>query len=212
MSVAKKMLFPALLFAALSFPLNAQSSGGELPSEPDWIVEEYDLYTPGSKVFVMSLGTTFPVLALDSNFSSYQSNTAFAGNINLGGTGSIAFFWFLTPRWFLGGELQGMFASTYGENMLYIVPISARGGYQFVLGIFEIPLSFSVGFYTASKGQNYLGLFLKAEASFFWRFHDEWSVGFNTAWWFLPQWPKDRPDRNHYLNIVETTLAVRFHF
>ncbi|MDR1908674.1 MAG: hypothetical protein LBQ35_02035 [Spirochaetaceae bacterium] len=209
MSIPKKAIFPAaLLLLAAPFLLAAQEqSPGEIPVEPDWIEEDLGLYVRGDKIFSMSLGVLFPTLFLNERGGGYT------GNINLGGTGSLGFFYFFTGHWFLGGEVQGMFASTLGENMLYIIPIGVRGGYQFYLGPFEFPLSLMIGMAPMTHlATNYLGLFLKPEVSAFWRFNSSWSFGVNTGWWFVPQWPKGQPARDRYANFLELTLSARYHF
>jgi hypothetical protein len=197
-----------LLLMMLPFTAAAQNEGpGEIPTGPDWAGEDTGLYMAGDKIFSMNLGVLFPVLFLDNQGKSYE------GNINPGGTGSLAFFYFLSPRWFIGGEIQGMFASTLGENMIYIIPMGIRGGYQFNIGRFEFPLSLMIGMDPMTLGDyNYLGFFLKPEVSAYWRLNASWSFGLNTSWWFAPQWPKDQPDMNRYANFMELTLSARYHF
>jgi hypothetical protein len=218
MLISKKSIPVAiLLFLSLTLSLYAQDENpGEIPTEPDWIDEDMDLNAGGDKIFSMNLGVLFPVLFLDNKGSSYQSN------INLGGTGSLAFFYFLSSHWFLGGEVQGMFAPTLGENMTYIIPIGVRGGYQFSLGRFEFPLGLMIGMYTMTLlDSNYLGLFVKPEVSAYFRLNQSWSFGINTGWWFVPQWPSHVPtgyvsqsasDYNRYGNFIELSISARYHF
>ncbi|MDR2515787.1 MAG: hypothetical protein LBC88_00225 [Spirochaetaceae bacterium] len=207
-------LASAFLTAALCFPLFAQTEG-EIPAEPDWIVENINSYARGSMVFTMSLGVTFPVLFLDNQFKPYHGHaeSVFPGNINVGGTGFLSISYFLSPHWFLGGTLQGMFASTIRETMLFMIPLGIQGGYQFVAGPVEFPLYLMFGISPKSHGDaGNLSLFIKAGAAAFLRFHSNWSIGINAAWWFVPEWPKEGADKNRYGNLVETTLAVRYHF
>jgi hypothetical protein len=104
-----------------------------------------------------------------------------------------------------------MFAATKGENVLFIVPMGLRIGYQFILGRFEFPLSLMVGGAPQKELDfGYFGLFLKPAASIFWRFNPDWSFGLNTAYWWVPQWPKNGPDV--YGNFLELTLSARYHF
>jgi hypothetical protein len=57
--------------------------------------------------------------------------------------------------------------------------------------------------------ENYLGLFLKPQASAFWRLNPDWYFGLNTGWWWVPEWPADGKDR--YGNFFELTLSARYH-
>jgi hypothetical protein len=104
-----------------------------------------------------------------------------------------------------------MFAPTKGENVLFIVPMGARVGYQFVLGHFEIPLAFTIGFAPEKyMEKNYGGLFMKPAASLFWRFNPDWSFGLNAGWWLVPQWPEN--GRDVFGHFPEVSLAARYHF
>ena len=177
------------------------------PIESEWIDLDMSPYSRGDKTFVISLGILFP---------TYFSGIGDMGHgLSLGGTGSLAFNYFLTSHLFLGGELSGMFAGTRGGNMLYIVPFGLRVGYQFVYKRFEFPLHLMIG----AEPQKYLedgyfGLVLKPGASIYWRFNPDWSFGLNGIWWFLPQWPKtqDGEKYNAYGNFMELTLSARYHF
>jgi hypothetical protein len=202
------MLFFTLIFMGAIFTAAAQEedSGeaeGEPPLDTDWSYLDVALYSRGDKTFVITVGTIFPVLFIDD-----------AGVLDnkmdvLGGAGSLAFNYFFNSHLFVGGEIGGMFVGTRGENYLFIVPIGARIGYQFVMNRFEFPLSLMVGGAPQQYlEKNHLGLFLKPEASVFWRFNAGWSFGLNTAWWFVPQWSSHRV----FGNFVELSLSARYHF
>jgi hypothetical protein len=126
----------------------------------------------------------------------------------------------LGPNWYLGGELSGMFASTLGENMYYIVPIGFRAGYQFVLSRFEFPLSLLVGFAPQSyNGRSYFGLFSKPSAGAFFRFNASWSFGLTTSLWWVPQWTNKTRELDYQTSTIHTHgffweigFGVRYHF
>jgi len=207
-------LWALLLILLLFIPgLYAQ----ELPSEDQGDIEfdsDYanyrpSLYTMGDKIFTISLGTLFPVYfagAVENNNHGIRP---------VGGTGSLAFSFFINSSVFLGGELSGMFLATRGGNMFYMVPIGARVGYQFIFRRFEFPITFMIGGApTLYLETNHFGFFMKAGASAFFRFNPDWSFGLNAFWWFAPQWPKseDGVRYNVYGNFVELTLSARYHF
>ena len=161
-------------------------------------------YTLGDRNFIISLGVIFPTY-----FGGEIENNNHG--IRLGGTGSLAFNYFLNPHFFVGGELAGSFSATRGGNMLYMVPFGVRAGYQFMLYRFEFPVSVMVGG-VANRylERGYFGLIVKPNVSVYWRFSPEWSFGLNSAWWFVPQWPSNRHDV--YGNFMELTLSARYHF
>jgi len=159
-------------------------------------------YSPGDKNFTVSAGVAIPLF-----FSGIDNNSH---GISVGGFGSLAFNYFITQRFFVGGELSGMFAGTRGGNMLYIVPFGLRMGYQFTYRRFEIPVSLMIG---AAPQQylekGYFGLIVKPGVSVFWRYNPDWSFGINGAWWLVPQWPKN--GNNTFGNFLELTLSARYH-
>jgi hypothetical protein len=140
-------------------------------------------------------------------FSGIENNQH---GLSVGGFGSLAFNYFVTPKVFLGGELSGMFSATRGGNMLYLIPFGFRVGYQFLYRRFEFPVSLMIG--AASQRyleKGYFGPILKPGASVFWRYNPEWSFGLNSVWWFVPQWPRN--GNNSFGNFLELTLSARYH-
>jgi hypothetical protein len=208
----RTFFFLTLLLGRAIFPLPAAEDSGEgnddesvggLPADPDWPDVIPDLYSRGDKVFGISLG---PLVSL---FFIGDSGVLDNNVGPVGGTLSLSYTFFLNSHVFLGGELQGMFTPTVAENMLFMVPMGLRIGYQFVLGRFEIPLSLMAGFAPQIYlEKDYGGLFIKPAASLFWRFNPDWSFGLNAAWWWVPEWTA----RTVYGNFLELTLSARYHF
>ncbi|MDR3247221.1 MAG: hypothetical protein LBT39_00415 [Treponema sp.] len=181
----------------------------EVPSEGDWAGFIPSLYSRGDQAFNISLGVTIPTVFTNADGDFKQS---IQQNILVGGTGSLSYDYFLGSHFFVGGELQGMFASTKGDHMLFIIPINVRIGYQFVFRRFEFPLSLGLGIAPQKLQEfDYLGFFAKPKASIFFRFNPEWSFGINTAWWWVPEITEKRAEWI-YGNFFEATIAVRYHF
>jgi hypothetical protein len=175
----------------------------------DWVGFVSSLYSAGDKTFNISLGVVIPLVFTDS-----QGDALFSGptNILVGGTGSLGYNYFLGSHVFVGGEVQGMFAKTLSEHMFYMVPLTARVGYQFVVRRFEFPFSLGLGIApTRYQEDAYVGFFMKPAASAFFRFNPDWSFGLNTAWWWSPQWTGESA-RDAYGNFMEITLSARYHF
>lgn len=191
-----------LLFLGQS--LFAQDPEDDFPSSI-WGDIAASPYAAGDRNFVITMGVLFPTLFL----GNYIENNDHG--LRLGGTGSLSFNYFLTPNIFVGGELAGSFIGTRGRNMLYIVPFGARIGYQLVINRLEFPVSLMIG--GASQrylGRGFFGPIVKPSASAFWRLNPDWSFGINGAWWFVPQWPRNRHDV--YGNFFELTFSARYHF
>lgn len=180
-----------------------------IPIESDWYDFHIELYARGDRTFNISVGALVPAFfagELDGN----------RHGLSPGGTGSLAFNYFLNQNIFVGGKLSGMFAATRLSNMLFIIPIGAQVGYQLLFGRFEVPITLMIG----GALQRYLekehfGLIVQPGASFFWRFNPDWSFGFNANWWFVPQWPRPGADgirRTVFGNFLELTMSARYHF
>ena len=200
------------LLSLPSLPAQEEAPDEQLPPpiESEWIHESERVYSAGDRTFSISLGMLFPTY-----FGGEIENNNH--NLRLGGTGSLAFNYFLSPNIFVGGEVAGSFSATRGGNMLYMIPFGARVGYQFVFRRFEFPLSVLVGAAPQMKlEERYFGLVVKPGVAAFWRFNPDWSFGLSTVWWFVPQWPKiqegDNVRRSVYGNFIDLTLSARYHF
>jgi hypothetical protein len=208
-----RALFPVLLIIAGLCPLAAQDAwndepadGEEVPAEDDWSGFMPSLYSMGDQTFSIALGIVVPAVFTNGN------GDILARNMTIGGAGSLSYDYFLSSHISVGGELQGMFAPTLGNHMLYVIPISLRAGYQFVLGRFEIPLSLGLGIAPQKFLEfDHLSFFLKPRAAVFFRFNPDWSFGINTAWWWIPQ-VNAKPEESVNGHFFEATIAARYHF
>jgi hypothetical protein len=181
----------------------------DYPDDDEVPAEDYtgfipDLYSKGDSFFSINLGLLFPTIFPEIN---NRHNLTIPNY-----TGFLSYNYFLNAHWYIGGEIGGMFANTKGKNMLFIVPIGIRGGYQFVVGRFEFPVGIALGF----APQRYLdfgypGFYLKAGGAAYFRFNPDWSFGINSYWWWVPQWFRD-PSYNVNGNFMELTLSARYHF
>jgi hypothetical protein len=205
------LLLCAVLLAAGLGPLGAQEDPGgeETPAEEDWTGFMPSLYARGDQIFGISAGIAVPAAFVR------PGGRTIPHNMTVGGTGALSYDYFFGSHFFVGGELQGMFAPTLGRNMLIIIPINLRAGWQFVYKRFEFPLSLGLGMapqqLRTSVSRSHLSFFMKPRASAFYRINPDWSVGINAAWWWIPQITEDSAKSVHG-HFFEATLAVRYHF
>ncbi|MDR2631415.1 MAG: YjbH domain-containing protein [Spirochaetaceae bacterium] len=204
----KRVFFFILILAGVLFSVAAQEDGiyeeeTEPPFDSEWDFVAPPLYSRGDKTFTISLGPVFPTVFFDSE-------GVLENRIKpVGGTGSLGLNYFLSSNLYVGGELGLLFISTRGKNMLFMVPMGGRVGYQFIVGRFEFPLSLLIGGVPQQYlERNHFSFFLKPEAGVFWRFNPSWSFGLNTSWWFVPQWS----EHTVMGNFVALTLSARYHF
>jgi hypothetical protein len=183
-----------------------EDRNANLPITTDWGGVPLTGYTRGDQTFTISLGVLFPL------FFVSKSGDLLENKIFIGGTGTLAYTYFVNSNLFVGGILEGSFSPTLGKNFLYLMPIGLTAGYQFVLSRFEFPLSITVGGMTEQYLTfNGYWIFFKPQASVFFRFSSDWSFGLNTAWWIVPQWTNE-PEKDATGNFLELTLCARYHF
>ena len=222
---ARALLFPLLLclfFTNGVFSLFAQEYDDEedypdydesLPFDTEWDDYPIGLYSRGDQAFTISLGINFPTLFLNNGKILANKFTPPVGGM----LGPMAYNYFFSSHFFVGAEIGFSFNATVGQNMLFIIPIGLRAGWQFVLRRFEIPLILTVGMVPQRYIDNsYFGFFMKGGVSVFYRFSPEWSFGMNTDWSWYPQRPlkdgsRDR-EKNADGNFIGLTLSARYHF
>lgn len=200
------LLILLLCMGGLGGMLHAQENE-EIPIESEWDIYAPEFYSRGDQTFIISLGVIVPTLffnqgnMIDHNFSP-----------PIGGTGSLAYNYYIDSHVSLGGEIGGMFNYTVAESTVFIIPIGFRVGYQFIYQRFELPLTVTAGFAPQRYlDLGYFGFFVKAGAALYYRFNPDWSFGVNANWGWFPQWTKD-PEKDVHGNIVDVTIAVRYHF
>ena len=199
--------------------LYAQEEGGDeeppyegIPFEEDWEGYISDPYTRGDQTFTISLGFSFPTVFLNNgNAIDHHFEPP------VGGTGSLAYTYFLGAHFFLGGEIGAVINGTLAKGNIFLVPIGLRAGWQFVFRRFEFPLFAVIGFAPQRYlNLNYVGLFMKGGGGVFFRFNPDWSFGLNVDWNWYPQWPmeneKPKPEKNVDANILGLTISARYHF
>jgi hypothetical protein len=196
-----------LLLIGMTVLTFAQEDDSDVPIFDDWDIYVSDLYATGDQAFIISLGTVFPTVFLNNgNIINHNLNPP------VGGTGSLSYNYFLNLNFFLGGEIGGIFMPTLGNNLLYIIPLGLRAGYQFYFWRFEFPVNLTVGMtWHRYLNLSYYGFFFMFVGAVYYRFNSDWSFGLTTNWCWFPQWTSER-SRNVDGNFVELVLSARYHF
>jgi hypothetical protein len=206
----------AFLYAQEDYPAydesipDGEDEGGA--DESDWNKYIPDMYSKGDQTVNISLGTIFPVVFIN-NGNVIPHNISPPVGIVL----SLSYNYFMGANFFIGGEFGINTALTLGQNMVFIVPIGLRAGWQFIISRFEIPLSAAIGLAPQKYlDYGYFGMYLRATAAAYYRFNPNWSFGLNADWSWYPQWPMKNnirtPEKDVYANIVGVTLSARYHF
>jgi len=197
--------FLALLLG-VSTVLTAQDDNNP-DIETDWDYYTNDLYVKGDQTILICLGTVFPLVFI-------QNGSVMENKINppVGGSGLLAYNYYLNSKFFAGGEIGIMFLPTLGENTVFLIPVGLRGGMHFIAGRFEFPIDLSLGMIWHNYlNMGYYGFYAKLGAAAFFRLNSEWSFGITTHFGWFPEWTKEKRTNVDGF-FLDTLLSARYHF
>ncbi|WP_407400690.1 TP0733 family outer membrane beta-barrel protein [Treponema sp.] len=172
---------------------------------------DYGMHLPGDQYIRLSLGSSYPL-----NFPDASSVLHGESQLKIGGQGSIGYHSFITSQIALGVDLGFGFNVTIGSHSFNTVPIVITGTYEPSLGKFSFPLTMGIGFaWESYNGKNYFpGLVLKPQVGAHYRISENWSVGLDTAYMFLPQFNSlhHSGEENKYGHFWLVDLCARYMF
>jgi hypothetical protein len=134
-------------------------------------------------------------------------------NIDLGGSFSFAYQYFVARGWALGGKIAASFNSTIGGSSLFSLPLGFTASYWWSKLPFDFTLGGEAGAYLMREnGKGMFGPFAKAGGAVYWRISPSWGVGLQTNLWFMPEIHYgDYASLSQYGGFVETSLAAVYH-
>jgi len=175
--------------------------------ETDWDLYSGELYVRGDQTFIISLGTIFPLMFI--NNGELLENKI---DPPVGGSGLLAYNYYLSSKFFIGGEVGGMFLPTIGRNTIFMIPLGFRAGIHFIASRFEFPVNLAIGMtWHNYLNLGYYGLYAKLGAAAFFRATSEWSFGITTHFGWYPEWTSE-PAKNVDGYLLDTMLSARYHF
>ena len=170
----------------------------------------YDHRVPGDRSMTIALGPTFPLFIQDFAGNVGPTNLTLGANIGL----DIQFY--LTNNFKLGGELKGFAAGDPNNNLLFMVPITVKGDYEFDFFPFTIPVGLGAGIcfnnYLSSTNINPV---LAPTTGFFWNANTSWSFGANLTYWLIFDLYSGNPiptSQDRIGNFLESNIAAIYHF
>ncbi|MCL2230348.1 MAG: hypothetical protein FWC01_04580 [Treponema sp.] len=201
----RKALVCLLILLAVPALIFAQDDSSP-DVETDWDDFTTDPYVRGDQSVTISLGVSFPTVFIIHEGRHHNIEPP------IGGTGSLVYTYYFGPHFFVGAEAGLLFLPTLRKDTIFIIPLGARVGTQFILGRFEFPIFASVGMvWHRLLNEGYYGMYARGGLSAFFKATSEWSFGFTSAWSWFPQWPDD-PRQHVYANFVDVTVSARYHF
>src|SRR6056297_4195619 len=229
------LLIILLFLGAMPFALSAQEEQSPSEQEPDGEFQErpeekdppaegapedeqfLEAYDLGSQSFTIDAGFFLPLFF---HFPGAESNDDVdlfepaLGQLTLGGSGSLSWGSYLTPRFALGVELAGSFSFTPNGYVHSLIPITMFGEYLFKSGSFEFPLSLKGGFViNRVQDQLYMGPIAVPGISSYYNLNAEWGLGMSLDYWWVPEiYFGDKSENSSFGNHLELSFSARYHF
>lgn len=203
----KLLVSVLLLFSTIVFPNYSQDSEEEEPQ-----FEKIELYSLGDQNFSINAGLFIPLFFMDMTPAGGGSAVS-KTNLGLGGTGSLIYEAYLTGNIKVGAEVGGMFAYSPNNNPFFMVPITARIGYEFHFGQFSLPLYLGTGINIITyEDDTNVQILLKPGASLYYNYNSDWSFGGNLVYWISPEFIFADTDQSRIGNFLDFTISAQYHF
>ena len=172
---------------------------------------QVDRYSLGDQSFSVNAGLFIPLFFMD--FTPDNGSAVSITNLTVGGVGSLCYEAYLNNNVKLGLEVGGMFAYSPNMNPFFMVPITAKVGYEFHFGQFSMPIYIGTGINIISYQENTnIQFLLKPGISLYWNFSSDWAFGGNLVWWVAPEIIFDDPTQTRVGNFLDFTLSAQYHF
>jgi hypothetical protein len=202
-----RLLLTAFILLLANFaPVYSQD--GEI-KEPEF--EKVEYYTLGDQSFSINVGMFFPLFFMD--FTPDGGSAVAKTNLTVGGMGSLLYEAYLSNNIKIGLEVGGMFAYSPNTNPFFMVPITARIGYEFHFGQFSMPIYLGTGINIISyKDYTNVQLLFKPGISLYWNYNSSWGFGGNLVYWVAPEIILSDADQNRVGNFLDFTISAQYHF
>jgi hypothetical protein len=164
-------------------------------------------YEKGDQMISLAAGTTIPLFTFGGDSTTLESK------YYAGGSFSIGYQYFLTHGLAIGGTLASSFNKTWGGRSLFIAPLSFRTAYWWNFRFFDLSVGIELGAYVSRvSGETMFGPFAKAGGGIYWRLTNDWSLGFQTYYWFVPEiHTGSYADLTRFGNIMEAGIYAAYH-
>ena len=153
-----------------------------------------------------------PLFFMDFTPASGSSAVSLT-NLTVGGTGYLTYEAYLNNNLKLGMEVGGMFAYSPNTNPFFMIPITAKFGYEFHFGQFSMPIYLGAGIniITYDDATN-VQLLFKPGISLYWNYNSNWGFGGNLVYWISPEIIFAAPDETRVGNFLDFTISAQYHF
>lgn len=168
-------------------------------------------YDTGDNLFFFTAGPLQPLFVLspaqDPVFESLFDN------MYLGGNASMGFEAFFNRQSSLGFEIGYTFAYSKDNTLYTAVPLAAQVNHYLLQGTLDLPIGIGAGLIYNSYGErSYLSpFFLKPEIGLIWNFNENWGIGVDLSYWFVPEiYTGDQADDTAYLSSASAKFSLQY--
>ncbi len=170
----------------------------------------------GDQAFAISAGVMFPLFTVlledypAAGFSAGVTDT----QLSVGGIGSLTYSFYLSSNIKLGIQLGGTFMWDINRNLLYMIPITVKGTYEFhPFSRMTIPIHLALGINMTSWNEFFIvDPLIRPGFGVYFDWNAEWSFGMDFTYWFIPQLNVDVAGQKSIINFMDVTLAAEYHF
>jgi hypothetical protein len=198
------------LSALICFGQEGEDESKEEKNTPPPVPPSYIL---GSSNIVVRLGAFIPLF-----FNNLSTGEVVPANLWTGVKFGFQWQGYLSNEWSVGVELNGALSFSPNFNILWLLPIGAKGSYTIHMHPFEFPLSLTVGaclesFIDSSR----IDFFLKPEIAAYWKIDATWGVGLSVGYLWIPQQASDDQEsvqsgQSFIGNFLDISIALSFYF
>ncbi len=198
----KKIAFLYILLILGAVALAAQQSETPAPSAPVLV------HDTGDQIYSISASLLIPLFI----YTPADIPAIVNDKMHLGGYFSLGWDAFLNRKATLGAEIGYSFSQAIDSRLYMSVPFLVRASYYLAQGDFNLPVSIGIGgVYNNFDDQHYFGLMVKPEVSGYWKLNDEWGLGLNAAYWFVPEiYFGTEADKTSYGNFISIVLLLTY--
>jgi len=172
----------------------------------------------GDQAFTISAGVIVPLFTVLLNNYEYQGNTYPSGvyetRLSVGGQGSLTYSFYLSANVKLGLQLGGTFQWDINRNLLYMIPITIKGSYEFhPFSRMTIPIHLALGINMTSWNDFFIiDPIIRPGFGVYYDWNVEWSFGMDFSYWFIPQLNVPSEVEKTLMNQMDITIGAEYHF
>ncbi|RKX77543.1 MAG: hypothetical protein DRP60_06350 [Spirochaetes bacterium] len=170
----------------------------------------------GDQAFTISAGVIVPLFTVLLNDNPVTGNSAGVTDTQLtvGGMGSLTYSFYLSANVKLGLQLGGTFQWDINRNLLYMIPISIKGSYEFhPYSRLTIPVHLALGInMTSWKEEFTVDPLIRPGFGVYFDWNVEWSFGMDFTYWFIPQLSSKDERFDSLENFMDINIGAEYHF